>query len=297
MSDRYAVAIKNIATLWDAPSETVMVDGDPRSAIGDEVLCGMGLAITGEPENGFLPVRTHYGYKGYIRPEDIREISLEDLKEWENSRLMVVNGICTDITSIPKVQGIRCCSLYRGALVKVLALDSAEQKGWAKVELPDGRIGFMRNQFLSEKKFSQSGLWQEELPQNYGSSETELRDAVVKTALSYLGVQYRWGGKSTAGIDCSGLTSISYMRNGILTYRDAKIVEGYPVHEIPKDQIKKGDLLYFPGHIAMYIGDDRYVHSTGKIGSGGVVINSLNPADEDYREDLVSSMYAAGSIF
>ena len=38
-----------------------------------------------------------------------------------------------------------------------------------------------------------------------------------------------------------------------------------------------GDLLYFPGHIAMYIGDGKYIHSTGKAGSGGVVINSLNP--------------------
>ena len=119
----------------------------------------------------------------------------------------------------------------------------------------------------------------------------------VDQALTYLGVQYRWGGRSTAGIDCSGLTSACYMLCGILTYRDAKIVEGFPVHEIPKEEMKQGDLLYFPGHIAMVLGDGKYIHSTGKVGSGGVVINSLNPVDVDYRQDLADSLYAVGSIF
>jgi cell wall-associated NlpC family hydrolase len=87
------------------------------------------------------------------------------------------------------------------------------------------------------------------------------------------------------------------MLNGILIYRDATIVEGYPVHEISMEQIKMGDALYFPGHIAMYIGEGRYIHSTGKIGSGGVVYNSLQPEDPLYREDLVKQLYAVGSIF
>ena len=115
--------------------------------------------------------------------------------------------------------------------------------------------------------------------------------------MTYLGVQYRWGGKSTAGIDCSGLTSMSYMINGVLIYRDAQLKEGFPVHEIPREQMRKGDLLYFPGHIAMYIGENRYIHSTGRAGSGGVVINSFDPLSPDFRADLVKSLYAVGSIF
>lgn len=127
--------------------------------------------------------------------------------------------------------------------------------------------------------------------------EKRFREAVVETAKTYLGTQYRWGGRSTAGIDCSGLTSVSYMLNGILIFRDAKIVEGYPVHEIHKADRKPGDLLYFPGHIAMYVGEGRYLHSTGKVGSGGVVYNSLDPNSAEYRKDLADSLYAVGSIF
>ena len=127
--------------------------------------------------------------------------------------------------------------------------------------------------------------------------EREFRLAVIETAMEYLGTQYRWGGRTSLGIDCSGLTSQSYLMNGIIIFRDAKIQPGFPVKEIPRDEMLPGDLMYFPGHIAMYLGDGSYIHSTGKIGSSGVVINSLNPHAADYREDLANSWYASGSIF
>ena len=53
------------------------------------------------------------------------------------------------------------------------------------------------------------------------------------------------GRKTACGIDCSGLAFMSYFRNGILIWRDAPIKEGYPVHEIPIEQTKPGDLLFF----------------------------------------------------
>ena len=93
------------------------------------------------------------------------------------------------------------------------------------------------------------------------------------------------------------MTSMSYMLCGIMICRDASICEGFPVKEIPFENKKPGDLFYWPGHIAMYMGDDMFIHSTGKNGSDGVVINSLNPAHELYREDLAKSIKAVGSIF
>ena len=87
------------------------------------------------------------------------------------------------------------------------------------------------------------------------------------------------------------------MLNGVYIYRDARLMPGFPVRQIPYDNIKEGDLLYFPGHIAMYIGEGDYIHSTARPGSDGVVINSLNPAADNYRCDLAESIYAAGSVF
>ena len=131
----------------------------------------------------------------------------------------------------------------------------------------------------------------------FGGSEEAFRNALAEQAKKYLGTEYRWGGKSGRGIDCSGLVSSAYMQCGVLIYRDAKLVEGWPMHKIPLEQAKRGDALYFPGHIALYLGAGRYIHSTGAARSGGVVLNSLDPADPLYREDLVKSLYAVGSLF
>ncbi|WP_333647829.1 C40 family peptidase [Lacrimispora sp.] len=293
----YGIVKIPVAVIWEVPGEIKENRyGEAVSAIADEGLYGMGLAITGEEVRGFYPVRTFYEYTGFVRKEDIEITDLAGMKGWEESCLMVVDGIHVDVLSLSKVQGVCLISLFKGAVIKVLAFDS-EEEGWAKVELLDGRIGYMRNQYLRKKEFSQAGLWTGKPVQKKIVDENSFRKAVVETAKQYLGVQYRWGGRSTAGIDCSGLTSESYMLNGILTYRDARIEPGFPVHQIPKEEMLPGDLMYFPGHIAMYMGNGAYIHSTGKVGSGGVVINSLNPEAEDYRADLVESWYASGSIF
>ena len=87
------------------------------------------------------------------------------------------------------------------------------------------------------------------------------------------------------------------MMSGILIWRDAAIREGYPVHRIDPEQKKPGDLLYFPGHVAIYLGDGRYIHSTGREGDFGVVIGSLIPGEAGYRADLEGKCCAVGSIF
>ncbi|WP_097004878.1 C40 family peptidase [Lacrimispora amygdalina] len=294
---QFAVIRKPVISIWDRPEE-IKENRDRKiiSSIADEGIYGMGLRISGEEEMGFYPVMTAYQYPGYVRKEDVELTSLSSLMKWEEGGLMVTNGEFVDLMSIPKIQGVRIMSVPRGALIKVIEFESMEP-GWALVELFDGQRGFMRNQYLRPKEYSQSGLWTGELPQKEIVDEREFRKAVVENAMQYLGTQYRWGGRTSLGIDCSGLASESYLLSGIIIFRDAKIQPGFPVREIPKEEMLPGDLMYFPGHIAMYIGDGRYIHSTGKIGNSGVVINSLNTDAADYRDDLTRSWYASGSIF
>lgn len=189
---------------------------------------------------------------------------------------MVRNRNCCDILSRPKVQGWILQSLTRGAVV---AVEGEAENGWQKTLLADGRGGYVQSSILGEHYTSPCC-----------TDEAELRRAIAEAAMLYQGTHYRWGGKSPLGIDCSGLASMAYMLCGILIYRDANIVEGFPIHEIPRERMQTGDLLFFPGHVAVYLGNGRYCHSTGRAGDDGFTINSFNPNDSDFRADLAERL-------
>ena len=149
--------------------------------------------------------------------------------------------------------------------------------------MADNTTGWVRTVFIRDKKTSFDK-----------NNEEQIRKDLVDTAMLYLGTQYRWGGKSPLGIDCSGLCSVSYLLNGIIIYRDARLKEKY-MRSISLEEIKPGDLLFFPGHVAMYIGNDKYVHSSSSL--NGVKVNSLNPEHEDYKEDLAKTITGIGTVF
>ena len=85
-------------------------------------------------------------------------------------------------------------------------------------------------------------------------------NAIVEAAYSQLGVPHLWGG-STPGkaLDCSGLTQYCYAQAGIrISHSTGSQYE--ELRRIPLSEAKPGDILYRSGHVAIYIGDDRYIH-------------------------------------
>lgn len=282
-----ALINQTIVTIYGKPQLDQLTKENQTSTIQDEGLYGMPVEILETIDKDWVKIRTYYRYEGYVQLSDLKVLTEAEIQDWqasESKRRIVIESYM-DVLACPKVQGIRMQSLTRGALVTLVSMQ-ADENGWIKIMLNDGREGYVKESFLAPY-----------YTQPFTQDEEALRARIVEMALSYLGTQYRWGGKSPLGIDCSGLTSMAYLINGIIIYRDAKIKEDFPVHVIDFKDKKLGDLLYYPGHVAMYIGDDRYIHATARKGSDGVVINSLNPLDPDYREDLPKMMYATGSIF
>jgi hypothetical protein len=103
-----------------------------------------------------------------------------------------------------------------------------------------------------------------------GPAATDLREKLVATAESFIGVDYAWGGTTTrSGFDCSGLVLAVYRLNGLAMprsvrdqYRAGTAVSG--------DRLSKGDLVFFtssPGgelsHVGIYIGDGTFIHAPG----------------------------------
>lgn len=330
---KYALFSVPVGTIYDLPQTIKEGEEGLVSTIGDEGLYGQACQVRTAPGGvtaagvrlppDVAEVVSFYGYHGYVNRRELQFVREEELWEYLGADLVLV-GRATDVLSLPKVQGVRMMELERGGVLRrqpETAEEAEAHKGWAKVLLTDGRTGYVRDVALEPVRFEMAAVFSQReglafddalaearnvtagelVPQTlqawYDGSEEAFRDAVCAQAKKYLGTEYRWGGKSGRGIDCSGLVSSAYMQCGVLIYRDARIVEGWPMHQIPFADKKRGDALYFPGHIALYLGEGRYIHSTGASASGGVVINSLDPADPLYREDLVKSLYAVGSVF
>lgn len=270
-----AIVNSTVCSLLAAPTRA--------STLVDEALYGMVVDILEAPAPGWYRVRTHYQYEGYVSAADLLPGD-EAAARWEAlPKKIVYHKNTCDVLFAPKVQGYFLQSVPRGGLVSPVG---EPEKGWQKVALADGQEGYLPAPILVP--YYTAPLSQD---------EKILRQALVDAAMTYAGTHYRWGGKSPLGIDCSGLVSMAYLLCGILIYRDADIREGFPIHEIPIEKVKPGDLLFFPGHVAMYIGGGRYCHSTGKNGDNGFTVNSLIPSHPDYREDLRNCITQVGSYF
>ena len=272
-----ALVITDISPLYKEPSL--------KSELLDEALHGMIVEILSEEDNGFWYVRTQYNYEGYAIPDTLLD-DTERVRHWQNAPKWTVWAPYLDIKENPYVQACTIVSCPRGGLFEILDTEEISGDGYIEVGLPDGSTGFTRRSCIEPQITS----WCK-------TDEESLRAKLVKTAKLYLGAQYRWGGKTPLGLDCSGLTSMAYLLHGVIIYRDAEIRPGFEMREVSFDDKKPGDLLFFKGHVAMYLGNNEIIHSTASPFAEGVVINSFDPASPVYRGDLLEKIEKSGSIF
>lgn len=109
-------------------------------------------------------------------------------------------------------------------------------------------------------------------------------------ALGLRGIQYRYGGATRAGFDCSGLVFYSHQQVGVKVPRTSRDqAEG--ARQIKESKLRRGDLVFFRiggryvNHVGIYIGEQRFVHAPGA--GKPVTINSLD--DEYYAQRFFSA--------
>lgn len=185
-----------------------------------------------------------------------------------------------DMRAEPKFRSERVNQLIWGQDVEKIGGETA---GYQKVRAPDGYEGYIASTCLKGSSApvrykllvsSRSGdirlpigslLTTDDLKSLSISSRsvrgTEYKTDRIAFAMRYLGVPYLWGGGTEYGTDCSGLTQRVYGFNNMPLPRNADVQEKAGRRVDSLTEAAPADLVFFPGHVGMHIGNGRMIHA------------------------------------
>lgn len=268
--------------------------------MGTQILMGNAFTVL-KQSNGWFLVQSADRYLSWVQRGAFVRCAKDCVEAWNNSPRLLVTAFEERVLTQATPDAQPVCDVVEGCLVK----KTGEQGDWFQVELPDQRTGF-----LPKSSATDYAEWKKAV---HPSAE-----GIERTARTFLGRPYLWGGNSPKGLDCSGFTKLTYYLNGIDLNRNAshQALQGTAVPLDPDlSQLKKGDLLFFgfngrrgratdediagpivPGrprvtHVGIYLGDKLFIHS-----SEFVRINSLDPQSPMADERRIRSLIYARRV-
>jgi cell wall-associated NlpC family hydrolase len=93
------------------------------------------------------------------------------------------------------------------------------------------------------------------------ASQDQVAADWVATAERFVGTPYVWGGKSLAGLDCSGLVQVALASSGRKCPRDTDQQEAVLGDDCPFLARKRGDLVFWNGHVGIMLDETRLIHA------------------------------------
>ena len=94
----------------------------------------------------------------------------------------------------------------------------------------------------------------------YGARPTGAAAAALDFAGAQVGKRYCWGGTGPTCFDCSGLVQRAWGTAGVRLPRTADDIAS-ELPEVPLDEVRAGDILWWPGHVGLYAGDGWVVEA------------------------------------
>jgi len=262
---KWAITSVSVANLRDKPKHSAQLVSQTIMGTPVQVL---------KADNGWSLIQSPDNYIAWVNNSSI--VPMDDVlfSSWKNSERCMVLEDCWLLDD----NGKRVSDLVKGTILQV---DNESNKN--HLLLPDGRRGTVNAGLTIGLKD-----WMINIHLN--------QKALVEQAVTYMGLPYLWGGTSSKAVDCSGFMKNIYFMNGFILARDAsqQIKYGQTI-ELDIAALQVGDLLFFGNpesgsvtHVAMYIGDTEYIHSSGQ-----VKVNSLDQSRDNYSHYRTSSWLGA----
>jgi hypothetical protein len=257
----WGIATLSLVNLYEKPGNT--------SEMGTQAFMGNILRVWKTQTNWFL-VQGDDRYLGWTEGGAFTACTREEAEAWQSAPLLIVTALEERILQQPSADAPPVSDVILCDLVKRVGTDGE----WFKVELPDGRSGY-----LPQSAAADYAQWR--------AGRRPTPDNIERTARGFMGRPYFWGCNSARGMDCSGFAKLVYYLNGIELSRNASEQCRQGV-EVPLDDglknLKKGDLLFFGRpdrrtgvekitHVGIYLQDNLYIQSAVL-----VHVSSLDPA-------------------
>ena len=174
------------------------------------------------------------GYDGWV-----------DAAMTDAATLAATHRLCSASTYVLSAPDVKSPPLMRLSMGAWLNLESSHD-GWHEIRLPGGKTGW--------------------IPESSACPLATVEDDFVTVAERFLGTPYLWGGRSSAGLDCSALLQLALQaagvdcpRNSGDQYEWAKSRGGSKT--IDRRDTRRGDLIFWPGHVGLCTGSQRFLHA------------------------------------
>jgi len=245
---------------------------DGTQEVVTDCLLGEPLYLLRSTSSGYLLCHSGDGYVGYVRSSDVLRVTATEFTEYQAGEQAHM------LRDVPGPHGM----LPVGARLKCTGM----QDGRAHLRLPTGE----------HVKVAAAAC------QRTDGRAAPPVERVIGVAKQFLKTPYLWGGKTSKGIDCSGLVQTAFAAEGIHLPRDASqqvYLGRLTATRWQRRTMLPGDTLYFVGrygkirHTALYLGGGKYIEAAG----GQVRISSLLPNDGGFDRQRSGAFVFAKRLF
>ncbi|HFA50075.1 MAG TPA: glycoside hydrolase [Bacteroidetes bacterium] len=262
--------------------------GKHSAELGTQAMMGTPLRVY-KKEGSFYFIQTPDNYLGWVDAGGLELMNQKEYNDWLKAEKTICTADYSFAYKMPDENSEKVTDLIAGNILKTIGA----KNNFTEIALPDGRSGFVKSGDIMPYK-----TWLD--------SRSLTAENILADAKNMMGRPYLWGGTSGKAMDCSGFTKTVYFLNGVQLERDASL----QVHtgiSIETDtatlkNLLPGDLLFFGkkatpekkeriSHVAIYMGDGKIIHATGKI-----KIESLKRGDEDFAEHRLNTFIRAKRV-